>query len=176
MACDIADNGAYDYYYYFFLLLYIWYATPHPMAGHFGVSYHAHAAYSWIVNVNCLPRLFSNRFGGLISKMQLMPMASTRPMMNDTNMPDQIGAVVNPTQLIAESKRLPLTKGWACGKEKRRKFIKSFMCGSTFAFVYLNHSNWYATNEIKVWCEKWFVEFVNVQCTRHISEIRWNNQ
>lgn len=94
----------------------------------------AHAAHSWIVNVNCLPRVFSNRFGGLISRMQLMPMASTSPKMNETNMPDQMGAVVKPTQLIAASKRLPLTLGCACGieesemKSKINSFIGSVAC------------------------------------------------
>lgn len=52
-----------------------------------------------MVNVSCLPRLFSNRFGGFISMMQLMPMAITKHITKLTNMPDQIGAEVNPTQL-----------------------------------------------------------------------------
>lgn len=80
--------------------------------------------YSWMVNVNCLLRLFSKRLGGLISSKQLIPMAITKPRMKQTKMADHIGAVVNPTQSIAESKRLPRRFGCACcEREKMNKFL-----------------------------------------------------
>lgn len=70
-----------------------------------------------------------------MSMMQVIPMASTRPIMNDTNMPDQIGAVVNPTQLIAASNRLPLSSDirlclWEKNQNKRNEeLFNLFMFG-----------------------------------------------
>lgn len=73
-----------------------------------------------------------------------MAMASTRPIMNETNMPDQIGAVVNPTQSIAESKRLPLTYGWACGwkggKREAKRKVFNLVIGSMSAVCWAKSS------------------------------------
>lgn len=59
-----------------------------------------------MVNVSCLPRLFSKRFGGLISIMQLIPRATAKHKIKLINMPDQIAADVKPTQSYASLKRL----------------------------------------------------------------------
>lgn len=152
-----------DLYFFFFSIWHMPLQTPHPM-GLANLIWSLRARtqlYSWIVNVNCLPRIFSNRFGGLMSMMQVIPMASTRPMMNDTNMPDQIGAVVNPTQLIAASKRLPVTLGWACEwktKKKKKKWKRNekafnlFMCGASFPCWVESCEPMEATNRLG---EKW---------------------
>lgn len=67
--------------------------------------------YSWIVNVNCLLRLFSNRFGAFISIIQFIPIPTTKQITKLTNIPDHIGAVVNPIQLYASSNRFESTFG-----------------------------------------------------------------
>lgn len=54
-----------------------------------------------MVNVNCLPRLLSNRFGGLISMMQVIDSITMKLTNKLTKMPDQIGADVKPTQSYA---------------------------------------------------------------------------
>lgn len=51
-----------------------------------------------MVNVSCLPRLFSNLVGGLISIMQLSPSATAKQMIKLIKTPDQIGADVKPMQ------------------------------------------------------------------------------
>lgn len=66
-------------------------------------------AYSDIVKVSCLPRLFSKRVGGLISIIQMIPSATAKQSIKLTNTPDQIPADVNPMQSYESLNRLPAT-------------------------------------------------------------------
>lgn len=66
------------------------------------------------MNVNCLLRLFSNRVGAFISMIQFIPIPTTKHINKLTNIPDHIGAVVNPIQLYASSNRFELTFGCTC--------------------------------------------------------------
>lgn len=90
--------------------------------------------YSWTVNVSCLPRLFSNLFGGLISKIHNNPSIIIADMNEVTKIPDQIGAVVNPTQSYASPNfNDPSIDGWTCRMcnwqwiDRVRKSTKDFI-------------------------------------------------
>lgn len=62
-----------------------------------------------MVNVSCLPRLFSNRFGGLISIIQFSASATAKHITKLINTPDQMGADVKPIQSYESLKRLAFT-------------------------------------------------------------------
>lgn len=73
--------------------------------------------YSWIVNVSCLPRLFSKRFGGLMSIIAVIPIDTANEITNITNTPDQIGADVKPIQSYESLNRLEPTS--SCTYEQK---------------------------------------------------------
>lgn len=75
--------------------------------------------YSCTVKVSCLLLEFSNRFGVLMSKIAISDMPKTSKHMKQTNSPDKMGALINPTQSIAGPNLLsPFSFG--CSWKKRR--------------------------------------------------------
>lgn len=83
------------------------------------------ASYSCTVNVSCLPVRDSNRFGGLMSRMAQMARAIPTAMNDVTNKPDQIGAVVKPTQSqVLPNLVLPFSDGWTCARGRKGKNVR----------------------------------------------------